>query len=82
MSIELLKAATLQLDRIDRIEFVQFILDSLAREEKNRFENMSLSKEQITTAKSRVQAIKDEQVATIPASKVKERLKRKYGFDS
>ena len=82
MTIDLLKSETLKLGRIERIEFVQFILDSLAQEEKDRSSILQLSDEQKEIVQGRVEAIKNGQVETKSYQEVEEKIKKKYGFDA
>lgn len=82
MTLEMLKTESLKLDRIERIEFIQFVLESLAREEKEQAADYGLSEEQKEIALSRVEEIKNGKVETKLSQMVEEKLNKKYGFDA
>lgn len=81
MTLELLKAEALKLDRLDRIAFIQFMLDSLEQEEKDRMDVFRLTEGQKSLIRARIEAIKSGKVETRSYEDVEENIKRKYGFD-
>lgn len=72
----------MKLDRLERIAFIQFILESLEKEEMAREEVPPLTKEQKSLIKQRIEAIKSGNVKTRSFQDVEENIKRRYGFDA
>lgn len=77
MTIEMLKSESLKLGRIERIEFIQFILESLALEEKGQAGIFDLSERQKELVQNRVEDIKNGKVETSSSQEVEKRIRKK-----
>jgi len=82
MTIESLKSEILKLDKLARIAFVQFILESLAEEERQKEDLFELSEDDRAVILKRMEEIKSGAVTAIPHKDVEKRIRKKYGFDS
>ena len=81
MTLDKLKAETLKLNRLERMEFIRFVLETLMAEEADRAEAFHLSDEQKEAARERMADIKEGKVKTTSAEEVEAKLRKKYGFD-
>ncbi len=81
MTLEQLKAEALKLGRLDRLTFIQFMLETLEQEERERADVVRLTEKQKALIRDRIEAIKSGKVKTRPYQEVEENIKRKYGFD-
>lgn len=80
MTIESLKLEALKLERLQRIDFIAFLLESLAKEERELDEISLLSEAQQKEIERRIQAIKTGAVKTVPHTEVEANIRARYGF--
>lgn len=80
MTIDVLKIEALKLERIQRLDFISFLLDSIAREEREQGEDSFLSEEQQKEIERRRKGIKSGKVIAIPATDVESKIRARHGF--
>ncbi|MBK7938274.1 MAG: addiction module protein [Lewinellaceae bacterium] len=78
MTIEVLKAETAKLSKLEKLEFLQFLAEALSQDERA----MALTPEQERALIRRREDVKSSKVQTIPATKVKAKLAKKYGLQA
>jgi putative addiction module component (TIGR02574 family) len=78
MSIEVLKAETAKLTKLQKLEFMQFLAELLSDEERA----IALTEEQKKSLLRRQEEVAAGKVKTVPAEKVKDKLAKKYGLQS
>lgn len=80
MTIEVLKLEALKLERLQRIEFITFLSESLAKEEREQDEAFVLTEAQQKEIERRIEAVKNGTVKTVPHTEVEAKIRARYGF--
>ncbi len=80
MTIDVLKIEAMKLERIQRLDFISFLLESIAREEREQSEVSFLSDEQQQEIERRRKAIKSGKVIAIPFVEVEAKIRARHGF--
>ncbi len=80
MTIDVLKIEALKLERIQRLDFISFLLESIAREEREQGEVSYLSEEQQQEIERRRKAIKSGSINAISSADVEAKIRARHGF--
>ena len=80
MTIESLKLEALKLERLQRIDFITFLLESLAKEEREQDETLALSEAQQKEIERRILAVKTGAAKTVSHKEVEANIRARYGF--
>ncbi|MBC7776278.1 MAG: addiction module protein [Phycisphaerae bacterium] len=80
MTIDVLKIEALKLERIQRLDFISFLLESIAREEREQGEVSFLSDEQQQEIERRRKDIKSGNVIAIHFADVEAKIRARHGF--
>ena len=78
MTIDVLKTATIQLTKLEKLEFLQFLAELLSNEERSSV----LTHEQEKNLRRRRAEVKSGKVKMVPAEQVKAKLAAKYGLQT
>lgn len=80
MTIEVLKLEALKLERLQRIDFITFLLESLAKEEREQGEALLLTEAQQKEIERRIQDLKNGMVKTVSSTEVEAKIRARHGF--
>ena len=83
MTLELIQSEVLKLNRFDRIQLAQLIMDSIAKEEKlqtGQDDEIALTDMQMQEIESRLKDFKAGNMNILSVETVHEKLKQKYGL--
>jgi len=80
MTIDALKLETLKLERLQRIEFITFLSESLAKEERELDKSFALTEAQQKEIERRIEAVKSGAAKTVPHTEVEAKIRARYGF--
>jgi len=80
MTIDVLKIEALKLERIQRLDFISFLLESITREELEQGEVVFLTDDQQQEIERRRKAFKSGEVLAIPFADVEAKIRARHGF--
>lgn len=80
MTIEILKSEALKLERVQLFELVTFLMENLAKEERERETVLSLTEAQKNTLVRRRREIENGSVIAVPQQEVEAKIRQRHGF--
>ncbi|MFN4254456.1 MAG: hypothetical protein ACK4Q5_05580 [Saprospiraceae bacterium] len=80
MTIEILKSEALKLERVQLFELVTFLMENLAKEERERETVLSLTEAQKNTLVRRRLEIENGLAVLVPQQEVEAKIRQRYGF--
>lgn len=80
MTIEVLKLEALKLERLQRIEFITFLSESIAKEERERDDAFAFTEAQQKEIERRIETVKNGTVKTVSHTEVEAKIRARYGF--